>query len=258
MRLLLPVILGLFAACGSPSTGDTADAKTDSTAATMDTIGVVSDNELSASEKSSGWELLFDGKTKTGWHGYHKGSDAGWKAENGTLALDSVADKNGKRIGVDIVTDGEYENFDFKADWKISEGGNSGIMFGVNESPKYEYDYYTGPEMQVLDNDKHDDGKIIKHRAGDLYDLITSKPETVKPVGEWNSVEIIKNNGTLEFKLNGTTVVNTTIGDDAWKKLVAGSKFKQWPDFGTFKSGHFALQDHGAKVWYRNIKIKKL
>jgi hypothetical protein len=128
----------------------------------------------------------------------------------------------------------------------------------VNESPKYDYDYYTGPEMQVLDNDKHDDGKIPKHRAGDLYDLISGHPETVKPVGEWNTAEIIKKNDDLELKLNGTSIVKTKLWDAAWKKLVAGSKFKQWPDFGTFKSGRFALQDHGHKVWYRNIKLLKL
>ena len=112
--------------------------------------------------------------------------------------------------------------------------------------------------MQVLDNTGHSDANINKHRAGDLYDLIAGAPETVKPVGEWNQVRIVINKGTLEFYLNGPKIVTTTLWDDNWNKMVAGSKFKAWKDFATFKKGRIALQDHGDPVWYRNIKIKKL
>jgi Domain of Unknown Function (DUF1080) len=104
----------------------------------------------------------------------------------------------------------------------------------------------------------HEDAKIPKHRAGDLYDLIACSKETVKPAGEWNLAEIIINKGKLDLLLNGTTVVSTTLRDENWKKLVAGSKFKDMPAFGTFNTGHIALQDHGNLVYYRNIRIKKL
>ena len=112
--------------------------------------------------------------------------------------------------------------------------------------------------MQVLDNNGHEDAKIPKHRAGDLYDLIACSTETVRPVGEWNQAEIKINKGKLDLFLNGTNVVSTTLWDDNWKKLVAGSKFKDMPDFATFKFGHIALQDHGNMVSYKNIRIKKL
>jgi len=112
--------------------------------------------------------------------------------------------------------------------------------------------------MQVLDNERHADAKIPKHRAGDLYDLIASSSETVKPAGQWNTAEIIKNKDSLTLRLNGATVVQTILYDGNWKKLIAGSKFKEWKTFGTFKKGVIALQDHGDKVMYRNIKLRKL
>lgn len=218
-------------------------------------------DEPAVDKTDSGWVSLFDGKTLTGWHNYGKTTvGEAWKIADGTLYLDTTKKAGWQTAqGGDIVSAEEYENFDLKLEWKIAPGGNSGIIFYVHEdTTKYKYVWQTGPEMQVLDNDLHSDGKIPKHRAGDLYDLISCKTETVKKPGEWNEAEIIAKDGKLDFFLNGTNVVSTTLWDDAWKSLVAGSKFKEWPDFGTYKKGHIALQDHGNTVWYRNIKIKRL
>lgn len=220
-----------------------------------------SSSMLSQREKNEGWQLLFDGQTTNGWHGYGRQTvPKAWKAENGILHLDAASKKNyTTNEGGDIVTDEEFDNFDLKLEWKISKNGNSGIMFYVKEDTlKYERPYFTGPEMQVLDNTGHADAKIYKHKAGDLYDLIPSTKDVTKPVGEWNQVEVIANNGKLDFYLNGEHTVNTTMWDDNWRKMIAASKFKAWPDFGTFKKGRIDLQDHGDEVWFRNIKIKRL
>ena len=215
----------------------------------------------SAMQKEKGWTSLFDGKTLKGWHTYgNRPVTPNVKVEDGVIFLNG-SNHEGMLKGRsnDLVTEKEYENFHFKIDWKISAKGNSGIIFWVQEdSTKYKETFHTGPEMQVLDNDGHGDGKIIKHRAGNLYDMIAGTEGVVKPVGEWNTAEIISNKGKLDLILNGVTVVSTTYGDDNWKQMVAGSKFKQWPDFGTVFKGHFALQNHGNDVWFKNIMIKKL
>ncbi len=205
--------------------------------------------------KARGFKKIFDGKTTKGWHNYNKTTaGAAWKVDKGCLYLDpSVKEGRGN-----LITDAEYENYHLRYQWKISAKGNSGLLFNVAEDPKYSEPYFTGPEMQVLDNDGHADGKIIKHRAGDLYDLISCTKETVKPVGEWNKAELILNNGDLTFILNGEEVVHTTMFGDDWKAMVAKSKFKGWADFGTFKKGKLCLQDHGDEVWYRKIEVKQL
>lgn len=215
-------------------------------------------NHNTSASSNKGWQKLFDCKSTSGWHTYGKQqAGAAWKVDNGALYLD--AKNKTKETGGDLVTNEEFSNFHLKLEWKISKNGNSGIIFFVNEDlSKYPASYNTGPEMQVLDNDGHADGKINKHRAGDLYDLIASSSEPVKPVGQWNKVEIVANNGKLDFFMNGIKVVSTTMWDDQWKKMVAGSKFKTMPGFSIYKSGKIALQDHGDEVWYRNIQIKRL
>ncbi len=221
----------------------------------------MTNNYLSDEQKADGWKLLFDGKTTAGWHKYG-GLPVGkaWKVDNGTLHLDTAQKINWQvKDGGDIVTEEAFENFHLKLEWEIAKNGNSGIMFYVHEdTAKYKWPWETGLEMQVLDNNGHPDAEIPKHRAGDLYDLISCSKETVKPYGEWNLAEIKCLNGKLDFYLNGEKVVSTTLWDDNWKKMVAASKFKAMPDFGVYKKGQIALQDHGNEVWYRNVMIKKL
>ena len=219
------------------------------------TISAQAQNTLTEKEKKDGWKLLFDGKTTTGWRNFNSTkAGPGWKVQNGELYLDKAV-KEGRG---DILTDAEYENYEFTIEWRIDACGNSGIIFNVVEDPKYSATYVTGPEMQVLDNACHPDAKIIKHRAGDLYDLISSSTETVKPAGEWNQAVIRSDHGKMQFWLNGKKVVDFTMHDAKWDEMVAASKFKTMPDFGKARKGHIALQDHGDTVWYRNIKIREL
>jgi cytochrome c len=219
-------------------------------------------NTLNEAEVKNGWSLLFDGKSLSGWRNFRKQTiGKSWVINDNAIHLDAKPNKDGHwqaPDGGDIVTDKPYENFDFKYEWKIGNCGNSGVMFNVVESDKYDYVWKTGPEMQVLDNSCHPDSKYISHRAGDLYDMIPCKYPVVKPAGEWNEARIRSEKGKVEFWLNGINVVNFTMHDEAWKKMVANSKFKDMPDFGKATVGHISLQDHGDRVWFRNLKIKEL
>ncbi len=207
--------------------------------------------------KAQQWVDLLSNNFAQGWHTYGKEKvGTAWSVEKGVLHLNP---NKAKAERGDLVTNNNYENFHLKYDWKISKNGNSGVMFNVNDDAvKYPQTYLTGPEMQVLDNNGHPDAKIFKHRAGDLYDLIPCRVETAKNFDEWNHAEIILNKGELQFFLNGEQVVKTTLWDANWNKMLAASKFKDMPDFGKYRSGKIALQDHGDQVWFKNILIKKL
>jgi len=209
-------------------------------------------NTLSAKEKSAGWQLLFDGKDLNGWRGYKTaGPPPKWKVEGDAITLTETG-------GVDLMTNDEFGDFELSIDWKISQKGNSGIIYLVKEAPEAKQTYETGPEMQVLDNDGHADGKLPSHRAGALYDIVVPAKDAAKPVGEWNTARIELKKGHITHWLNGVKMAESSYGDDAWRKAVAGSKFKTMPLFGLATTGHIALQDHGDRVWYRNIKIRKL
>lgn len=217
------------------------------------------DNQLTSKEKKEGWKLLFDGKTTKGWHTYLRDTvGSKWQVKNGALTFDPSQPANG---GGDIVTNDIYENFELQLQWKISSGGNSGIIFDVQEDPKYRATYQTGPEMQVLDNINADDNKKENHLAGCLYDMAgsaaVSKP---KPVGEWNQVRLVQNHGHLTFWLNGVQTFDGQMGSPEWDAMVAGSKFKSkaFADFAKVAKGQIALQEHPGSSEWKNIKIKQL
>lgn len=231
----------------------------------MDKNKTTPPNTLSASEKEQGFKLLFDGKTSDGWRGYQKENfPAAWIIEDGTLKCQgSGRGEAGAEDGGDIIYDQKFGNFHLKLEWKISEGGNSGIFYLGQELPKWKTIWRTAPEMQVLDNARHPDallGKDGNRQAGSLYDLIPAKPQNANPAGEWNSAEIICYKGTVVHKQNGETVLEYHLWTPEWEELVAGSKFPGLnPDWANVaKEGYIGLQDHGDDVWYRSIKIREL
>jgi hypothetical protein len=213
--------------------------------------GAAADNTLTAKEKADGWKLLFDGKTTNGWRVYgKKGTPEGWKAVDGVLTR--VAQEG------DLITTDQYENFDLTIDWKIAEGGNSGIFYHGIEKEGQPI-YYSAPEYQLLDNARHPDAKNgPSHQCGSDYDLIAFSKDVCKPAGEWNSSRIVIRGPHVEHWLNGEKIVEYELWSDAWKQLVAKSKFAKWPDYGMAKTGYIGLQEHGFKIEFKNIKIKVL
>ena len=216
-------------------------------------------NTLTAAEKKAGWKLLFDGVSTKGWHTYLRDTvGSKWQVKDGSLVFDPSQPKEG---GGDLVTNEAYENFELQLEWKISKGGNSGIIIDIQEDPKYPATYVTGPEMQVLDNIDASDNKKQNHLAGSLYDMVgdttVSKPH---PVGQFNQVKIVQNKGHLTFWLNNIKTFDGQIGSDEWKKMVAGSKFNGAPftDFAKIAKGKIALQQHPGSSEWRNIKIRTL
>lgn len=222
-------------------------------------------NTLSAKEKKQGFVLLFDGVSTEGWRGYLKDHFPGkWIVDDGALrCMASGRGEAGAEDGGDIIFDKTFENFHLKIEWKIAEGGNSGIFYLGQEDEAFHAIYMTAPEMQVLDNAKHPDallGKDGNRQSGSLYDLIPAVPQNFAGAGAWNQVEIIHENGHVIHIQNGVTVVEYQLGTEEWNELVAGSKFPglnpSWANVASI--GYIGVQDHGNDVWFRSIKIKEL
>lgn len=224
-------------------------------------------NTLSAQEKKDGWKLLFDGKTTNGWRGAYKDAfpAKGWNVADGLLTIQKSDGSESQSFG-DIVTDGEYSDFDLMFDFKLTEGANSGVKYFVAEqSPKPKGSAF-GLEFQVLDDDKHPDAKLGRdgnRTVGSLYDLIPANSKKANPIGEWNTGRVVSKGNHVEHWLNGKKVVDYERGSEKFRELVAMSKYKA-PEynangrFGEAPKGHILLQDHGNQVSFRNIKIKTL
>jgi hypothetical protein len=207
-------------------------------------------NSLTSTEKHAGWRLLFNGTTTDGWRGFKRnGMPSGWRVVDGALTrVDSAAG--------DIITLEQFQNFELKLQWNIVPGGNSGIMYRVTEAGDATYE--TGPEMQVLDDAGHPDGKSRLTAAGSCFGLYPSPAGIVRLPGQWNEVRIVVNGNHVEHWLNGTKVVEYELGSPDWAAKVAASKFRQWPGYGKASRGYIALQDHGEQVAFRSIKIREI
>jgi len=214
-------------------------------------------NVLTEAEKAAGWELMFDGKTLEGWRDYGRTEVNGpWVVEKGTLsALGQGDDLTGY-----IVTDKQYENFEIVFDWKISPGGNSGVFYHVVERPEYSVPYATGPEYQVVDCAGFPVPLEDWQRVGADYAMYVADPAKTKPVavGKWNTSKIVFDNGHVEHWLNGEKIVEFQAWSEDWFERKNSGKWDDFPEYGLARKGHFSLQDHGDRVWYRNMKIREL
>ena len=210
-------------------------------------------NVLTKAEKDKGWNLLFDGKTTSGWHGYNlKSFPDCWTVEDGIL---TTITKTGKE-SQDITTDKIYRSFALSIDFKVAKASNSGIIYNVKEDPKYKYSYETGPEVQIMD--LKPDQKAGLQSLGANYGMYVAKPFPVKQTGEWNNLMLIVDGDRITQIMNGAIVVEFDRNTPEWKKLKDTGKWKDYPDYGKYTEGKIDLQNHGTPIWFRNIKLKEL
>jgi len=224
--------------------------------------GKVQPGKLAKSGNNGAWKSLFDGKTFNGWRGFHSDKvPEGWVIEDGCIKKVPAEGQLGQSGG-DLITTGQFSNFELQLEWKISKGGNSGIKYLVSESLPQTGRSGISFEYQVLDDESHPDAKlgIAGNRlSGAVYDLIPpAKERKIKPAGEFNLGRIIVRGNHIEHWLNGIKVVEFDRSSPDFKQRIAQSKFKDTKGFGEATSGHILLQDHGNAVWFRNIKIREL
>lgn len=221
-------------------------------------------NILTKQETAAGWQLLFDGLSTNGWRGFKMKNfpEEGWTVKEGMLMVE-YSGKGEAGNGGDIITEEQFGDFELKLDWRISPGGNSGVMFRVTESDAYADSWNTAPEVQILDDfgyEKWNDGYVIniKQMTGANYDMHAPSFYYAKPAGEWNQFYLKVQGSHVEHWLNGMKIVDYELWTPEWKELVKKSKFSVYPDYGLARLGHVALQDHGHTVWFRNIKIRRI
>lgn len=185
------------------------------------------------------------------WRGYKSETlPAGWEFDDATKVLTRT------RGPGDIITKQQYGRFEFELEWRVGPRGNSGVFYWANEGTGRIYE--NAPEMQILDNTGHGDGRNALTSAGSNYALNAPVRDLTRPVGEWNAARIVARGDTVEHWLNGTKVVEYVAGSPEWTRLVASSKFNAWPTYGKSRRGHIGLQDHGDVVSFRNLRIREL
>lgn len=219
-------------------------------------------NSLTPELIAEGWQLLFDGKTLDGWKRFnHDTIGPLWSVSEGAILCDGegLGEGSGEHGG-SLITTREFGNFELVLDYKLSPGGNSGILYHVIEDPKYQYDYETGPEFQLLDDGGwKGDSLTDAQKAGSNYDMYAAAPsKKINPSGEWNTARIVYYNGHVEHWLNGEKVVEFEENSEDFTARHAKSKWKDYPDWNKEKTGAISLQDHGAPVYFRSIRIKEL
>ena len=227
-------------------------------------------HELTAAERAIGWRLLFDGRTLSGWRGlgYDSVPTAHWKVADG--AIEKIASGNVPKLadgqpahGGDLMTVDSFGDFELAFEWKVAPGANSGVKYNVSErlsmsqAPNHAA---LGFEYQILDDDRHEDGKLPSHRAGALYDLIAPNARKhVRPVGEWNRSRIVFRGRHGEHWLNGEKIVEFDLGTPRMDSLIAASKYRSIPGFADRREGggHIVLRDHGDAAYFRSIKVRE-
>lgn len=207
----------------------------------------------------SSWVSLFNGSSLDGWHGFNKTTPVGnWIVEDGVLTCLGKASDPATRA--DLVTDQEFESFELEWEWKIAPGGNGGVMYHVVESDKYKAPSETGPEYQLIDDLGYPAKLEDWQKTGANYamNLADTTKKELKPVGEWNTSKIVYDHGHVEHWLNGQKIVDFQERTDEWNQNKNTGKWKDYPDYKLVDKGRIALQDHGDRTWFRNIRIREL
>lgn len=260
-KFIVPVLSAVVltaASCGGANNSSSADSvkveKTD-TAAVAAVTASATDNVLTDAEKAEGWQLLFNGTSKDGWHGYKGKTTETWLVENGILhCVGSDTDKSDKRA--DLTSDKAFENFELDADWKLAAKGNSGILYLVTE--EFDAPYLSGPEYQIIDDNNFPEKLEDWQKTGANYAMNPPLVAASNPIGEWNHTKITVNKGHVEHWLNGQKTAEYTINSPEWKRSKETGKWKDAAGYGKASKGMIALQDHGSEIWFKNVKIKEL
>lgn len=214
-------------------------------------------NTLTDEEKQAGWRLLFDGRTTADWRGFKsKVMPASWRVEDGSLlSRPGKGDSRG-----DIITVDQFDDFELRLDWKMTRGGNSGVIYRATEEYRNVWD--SGPEYQILDNKGHVDGLNPLSSAGACYAAFPPAKDVTRPLGEWNQARIMARGNHVEHWLNGDKLLEYQIGSERWRAHVKTSKFFAsaygQSNWGRSLKGHIGLQDYGGAIEFRNIKLRAL